>query len=1217
MNAPAASSPYAVVLRRPVAIFMVTLAVVVFGVFSYRLLPVELMPDITYPSLTVRTVYPGAAPQETEEHVTRPLEEALGVVGGLVRLVSVSRAELSDITLEFNWGTPMGRAWQEVNERLDTVLLPETAEKPIILRYDPSLDPVVRLALASRRAEDQTPEGLRRLRTFAEQELKRRLEQVEGVAAVRVLGGLEEQVSVELREEALRRTGLSIQEVVRRLGVENVNLAGGDLREGDTQYLVRTVNEFRSLEEIADLVVGRREGRELRLRDIGVVRSGWADREVITRFNGSEAVEIEIQKEADANMVAMADAVRRALAGDPAAADAQAREGLRGLLPRGWELELLSDRSTFIRAAVADVRDAAVIGGLLAVLVLYLFLRDFRTTAVISVAIPVSVVATFAPMNLSGLSLNIMSLGGLALGIGMLVDSGIVVVESIARCREEGDAPDAAVVRGTAEVGGAVVASTLTSVAVFAPMVFVIGVAGQVFADLALTVVYALVASLFAALFVVPALVAKLQREAGEPRLPLGRRLALLRYRSLGPLSQARSGMAGIVAALSGGMPLCAVGAWIASRAGLANLAWAAAGVALALAAAALVANAALRLAEPGARARRLGRVLAGLVFDPVVLALEGVWLGAVWMLVLAVVPLRAALGLAGWLLGRIAAPFVAVVQRGIRALQRAYPAFVRAALGRPAWVLGAAALGTAAMVLGLLRLDSALIPEVHQGEFDLELELPVGTPIERTLQAVAPLEAQALADARVGRTLLTVGADPEADSGPEEGEHTARLTVHLAPPAPPAGLAARVRETLGRLWLGLRYAGEGGVVALREEAVAADLRAALERLPEVEGRVVRPVLFSFRTPVEVEVEAFDLEQLQRLGERAAAVLAAIPGLRDVETSARLGSPEVQIVYDRQELVRRGLDVRAVADLVRTKIRGTSATEYRQRERRVDIVVRLDPEDRTTLRQLANLVVNPGDPVPVPLSAVAEIRLGTAPADIRRVGQRRVALVTANVEGRGLASASREIAARLGALDWPEGTGWRLSGQVQEMERSMRSLWLVLAIAVFLVYVVMASQFESILHPLLIMVTVPLALLGVVAVLWWLAIPLSVVVFLGMIMLAGIVVNNAIVFVDYTNRLRARGLGLEDALAEAGRVRLRPILMTTGTTVLGLLPMAVGLGDGAELRVPMALTVIAGLVTSTALTLVVLPTLYAVVEKALGGLRARAGAPSPRLVDRA
>jgi len=1233
-----AAGPFAVTVRRPVAILMVTVAAVVFGAFSYRLLPVELMPDVSYPSLTVRTEYAGAAPQEVEENVTRPVEEALGVVGGLVRMSSISRAGLSDVTLEFTWDTEMSQSWQEVTERLDTLFLPEDADKPLILRYDPQLEPVLRLALASSLDQDQGPSGLRRLRAYAEDTIKRRLEQVEGVAAVRVLGGLEEQVAVDLDEEALRRTGLSIQEVARRLEAENVNLAGGDLKEGETQYLVRTVNEFEALDEIAGLVVARVGGRDVRVRDVGTVRWGWADRKVITRLGQREAVELEIQKEADANVVAMAAAVRARLEGDAAA------RGIASDLPAGWQLDVVGDRSTFIEASVREVRDTALLGGILAVLVLYLFLRDFRMTAVVAVAIPVSVAAVFAPMNLSGLTLNIMSLGGLALGIGMLVDSGIVVIESIARCREEGDDPTTAVVRGTSEVGTAVIASTLTTVAVFFPMVFVEGVAGQVFADLALTVVYALLASLLVAIFLVPALAARSVASAGRASTPVPRDLLrrlkdAVRYRSLGPLSEddgaraprwlrpalwvlppfavlalpfvLRALSAGLTAltpsggAGRGGPPGGFAGPPPApeSAAGATGGPWiylAAPG--LALLAIVVVANLVLRLRAPR-RSTKLA-ALPMVPIDAILALLESAWLILVW----AVALVGGTVFVVGRVLGAAARvllwPLVRAFDVAFSAIQTGYPALLRSALRARAPLLVGATAALALSAWALTRLDTALIPEVHQGEFDVEVALPVGTPLEETLREVAPLEAWALADPRIERVLVQVGADPDADAAPEEGEHTARVSMRLAPEPEPDGTVARVAGLARRIAAGLGHAGVGGAVAIREEDVVRDVRAQLRGLADVEAKITRPVLFSFRTPIEVEVEAYDLDTLRRLGESVREAMAAIPFLTDVKTTARAGSPEVQISYDRDELVRRGLDVREVAEAVRTKIRGSSATEYRKRERRIDVVVRLAQDDRATVRQLRNLVVNPGGAVPIPLSAVADVRIAAGPADIRRVGQTRVAIVQANLAGGGLGRAGEEIRARLDRLDWPDGTTWRLAGQVQEMQRSLASLWIALGLSVFLVYVVMASQFESLLHPLLIMVTVPLALVGVVAVLVWLAVPLSVVVFLGMIMLAGIVVNNAIVLVDYVNRLRRRGRPLEEALIEAGSARLRPILMTTATTVLGLVPMSLGLGDGAEIRTPMALTVIAGLVSSTLLTLIVLPVLYAAVESLLPG-RAR------------
>ncbi|RMG44435.1 MAG: efflux RND transporter permease subunit [Acidobacteria bacterium] len=1191
---------FAVTVRRPVAILMVTLTVMVFGMFSYRLLPVELMPDINYPSLTVRTEYPGAAPEEVEENVTRPIEEALGVVGGLVRLSSVSRAGLSDVTLEFTWDTSMGQAWQEVTERLDSVFLPEDAGKPLILRYDPSLDPVMLLALASDRPEDQSPSGLKRLRTYAEQRLKRELEQLPGVAAVRVLGGLEEQISVDLDEQRLRRTGLSIQEVVRRLEVENVNVAGGDIKEGDTRYLVRTLNEFRTLDEIADLVVAERDGREIRLRDVGTVTSGWKDRQVITRLDGSEAVEIELQKEADANLVTMARTVREAVEGEGGSSG----PGLAAGLPEGWRLEIVSDRSRFIEASVREVRNTAILGGLLAVVVLYLFLRDPRATSVISVAIPVSLAASFAPMYLAGLSLNIMSLGGLALGIGMLVDSGIVVVESIARCREEGDPLQQAVVRGTAEVGTAVVASVLTTVAVFLPLVFVEGVAGQVFGDLALTVVFALLFSLLVAVFLVPALTARLTTGPARDRAPLRSRVSeIFRYRSL-PRPDAPA-WARAAAAAAGAFPWLAAAALVAASR---EVKPAAAALALTAAAAGLGGL----LASFIARIRRGDRLAAALahalVFDPALLVLEGAWLLLLGAVAAVFFAAATAVRAGGAVLGLVFAPAARATGLLLALLDRTYPRLVRASVRRPAPVLLGAAAALALTAWGLTRMDRALIPEVHQGEFDLAAELPVGTPLEETLAACAPIERAAIDDPRVRRALLRVGADPSADSEPEEGENTAHLLVALAPEGRPAGFVARVRRAAYRIAGALRHAAEGGLTAVREERVIADLRRVAAGIPDLQAQVSRPVLFSFHTPIEIEIQGYDLAVLRRLGERVREELRSIPGLSDVESTARPGSPEVQITYDRDALVRYGLDLRDVADLVRTKVQGSAATQFRRRERRIDIVVRLGEKHRATVRQLRNLVVNPGGAVPVPLSAVARIEIAEGPADIRRVGQRRVALVRANLNGLSLGRAGELIRRRLERLEWPEGTSWRLAGQAREMQRSLRSLWIALGLSVFLVYVVMASQFESLLHPLLIMITVPLALFGVVVVLGGLGIPISVVVFLGMIMLAGIVVNNAIVLVDYVNRLRRRGLSVEDALVEGGRVRLRPILMTTATTVLGLLPMSLGLGDGAEIRTPMALTVIAGLLSSTLLTLIVLPTLYSGAERVAARIRSGRGA---------
>ncbi|MCM2270365.1 MAG: efflux RND transporter permease subunit, partial [Thermoanaerobaculia bacterium] len=500
--------------RRPVAVGVVFLAAVLFGWLSYFRLPVNLMPELTYPTLTVRTEYPGAAPEEVENEVSRPIEEVLGVIGGLQRISSISRAGVSDVVLEFHWETRLADAVQDTLERLDQVLLPEQAERPLVLRFDPSLDPVIEFALTGTGERFAGEEGLRRLRRLAELQIKRELEPIKGVAAVQVRGGLEEEIHVKLDRAGLERVGLTPRQVIARLAEENVNIAGGTLEEGSVEYMVRTLNEYGSLAEIAATVVTPAGERPVRLGDVAQVVRAHRERQMVTRVGGGESVALDLFKEGDANMVALSQRVRAALgeleavgaepAPEATAPDADA--GRRGDAPAGLaarlereegvRLEIVADRSVFIEGSIAEVRNNAVLGGLLAVLVLYLFLRNLATTAIVAVSIPASLLVTFAPLNLLGVSLNIMSLGGLALGVGMLVDCSIVVLESIHRCREEGDDRVAAVVRGTNEVRGAVVASTLTTVAVFLPMVFVEGVAGQAFGDLALAVVISLVASL-------------------------------------------------------------------------------------------------------------------------------------------------------------------------------------------------------------------------------------------------------------------------------------------------------------------------------------------------------------------------------------------------------------------------------------------------------------------------------------------------------------------------------------------------------------------------------------------------------------------------------------------------------------------------------------------------------------------------------------------------
>ncbi len=1122
--------------ERPVAVLMVFTALVVFGFFSLNRLPVTLMPELTYPTLTVRTEYPGAAPEEVENDISRPIEEQLGVIGGLKRANSISRAGVSDVVLEFNWGTNMSEASQATLEKLDLVLLPAEAKRPLILQFDPSLDPIMELSFSGEGDRFAGEQGLRRLRRIADLQIKRALEPIKGVAAVRVRGGLEEEIHVLLDEEKLKRSNLAIQTVIDRLREENINVAGGTVKEGRAEYMVRTLNEYENIDQIAETVVLREAGRNLRIKDLGEVVLSNKELQLVTKTDGHESVQIDIYKEADANMVDLAKRIREAI-GDYKESDkdklAKAQKAEKGdkdkrderrhdsdeklarslYQAEGAVLQVMADRSTFIKSSIDEVKSTALLGGLLAVLILYLFLRNIRSTVIIAVSIPMSLMMTFAPLNLFGISLNIMSLGGLALGVGMLVDNSIVVLESIFRCLEEGDDLKTAAVRGTVEVRGAVFSSTLTSIAVFFPMVFVEGIAGQAFSDLGLAVVVSLLASYVVAVFFIPMLAS-------------------------------RGGM-GFNAPQQSGEAKRFLTSPAAFKASYQKMPAAAKFLILPV-------------------VYLILRLVIGVVFE----LLGKVILSVIWALL-------AIAGLSGKALGKVFGIIAwvpeQVAQFFLDRLSRWYPIAVRWTLANPTIVI-LIMVGCFWLTWDLGKgLENELLPQVHQGEFTFEVNLPVGTPIEQTRAALEQVEAAILADrADIRSLLVTFGYDVTNTKRSDEGEHSAKFKVVLMPNKDQVAVEERV---IGRL------------------------RDKFTGLPDIDVHVTRPVLFSEKTPIEVEIRGDDLDVLKASANQARNLLKGLPELADVETTLRAGAPEVQVVYDRDQIMRLGLNIGNVARSVRDKVKGSEATRYNMKDRRVPIIVRLNESDRNRLEGVGNLVVNPGSDHPIPLSAVAELVMGEGPSEVRRVEGQRVALINANIANGSLGTAVGAIEGALQRLDWPSDVTYAIAGQSKEWDQSKNSLFLALALSLFLVYVIMAAQFESLIHPLIIMFTIPLAGFGTVVGLKLLGIPLSIVVFLGMIMLAGIVVNNAIILIDYINTLRQRGVPLHDAIVEAGKVRLRPILMTTSTTILGLLPMALGLGDGAEIRTPMAITVIFGLLTSTALTLLMIPTLYYVVDR--------------------
>lgn len=1255
--------------ERPVAILMVVIGICVFGWISYKQLPLNLMPDITYPSLTVRTEYPGTAPEEIETTISRPVEQGLGVVSNLVSISSISKADQSDVKLEFTWNTNMDQATADVREKLDQVFLPEEAERPLILRYDPSLEPIMRLGLYGERS-------LFYLRYMADEELKRMLETVEGVAAVKVKGGLEEEIRVELNEQQLTLIGINIQQVKNRLAQENINLAGGNLKEGQTEYLVRTLNEFKSVDEIADVVIGNWNGKEIKIRDVGKVSRTNKEREIITRINGKESVELEIYKEADANVVAVAQRVKdrvfgtaeqqafvrnlKKKQGEKQKEEKPKKEQKQGQqqggpggeefrkqmmtnfiqynLPQGVKIDLLSDRSVFIENSVNEVKSTAVIGGLLAVLVLFIFLRNLTATVIIGLSIPISIIATFAPMKIFDVSLNIMSLGGLALGIGMLVDNSIVVLESIARCREEGDNLIQATIRGVGEVGGAVFASTLTTVAVFFPIVFVEGVAGQIFGDMALTVVFSLLASLAVALFVIPMLYSRESAKFASG-VQLGEMLQKHIFHfsteeEINLLINGDSRKKGSQKVTSGVMLfLNTIGLmfWKLFKAFFALIMALIKFLILPVMFLLIPVFALLRktriakfnyteralafarnpdfmgityvkeiwpsylvndsfpgfLQDLGKTKQRFkerkwkGKVVQILLF-PILFLFYLIKL--IFQLVLEIIfrlwhffiTAIALLGKGFILLLKLifylpTKLLFAGFNKTYGSIDSGYPKILKYSLEHRNMVLGSVAfLFILTIFVVAPRLGSELIPEVHQGEFNVEVAYPVGTPVEKTDERSLEIQKQLADYEGVEQVAAVSGADKASTQSSEEGEHTAKLTVTLR---------------------------RASSLVVQEEKLINQIRSHMTNYSGMEWKISRPVLFSFKTPIELEIQGYNLQKLSDIVRNVEEELKDIPGLYDVESNIQRGNPEVQIVYNRPLLAHYGLNISDVAAIVRNKVRGDVATEFKEQDRKIDILVRLREEDKESIEDLRRIIVNPGSDRPIPLEAVSDIQINEGPAEIRRVEQERTGLITANISGRDLSSVSGDIYQRLRSMDIPAEFSYRLTGQNKEMETSLNSLKLALLLAIFLVYIVMASQFESLLHPFVIIFTIPLALIGVFIFLYILNIPLSIVVFLGMIMLAGIVVNNAIVLVDYINQLRARGVEKMQAIVEAGRVRLRPILMTTATTVLGLAPMALGFGDGAEIRTPMAITVIIGLITSTILTLVVIPTVYSILDR--------------------
>jgi HAE1 family hydrophobic/amphiphilic exporter-1 len=1087
-----------VAVKRPVTVWMFTFAILLFGMVSLSRLALNLLPELSYPSLTVRTDYAGAAPGEIEQLVSKPIEETVGVVKGVRTVTSISKAGQSDVLLEFEWGTEMDMASLEVREKLDVLQLPLDVSKPTLLRFNPSLDPIIRFGFGAVDVADDTQiaavgeteatpiildtEGMKALRSYAEEEIKRNLESVNGVASVRVGGGLENEIQILVDQQKASQLNISLSDVIQRLKSENVNTSGGRVEDGSQEYLVRTLNQFQSLDDMRNLFVATREGRHIRLGDIAEVVDAHKERSSITRFKTFEGVEIAIYKEGDANTVQVAQNVRQRL------------QQLQKEMPKQYQLQMVYDQSEFIASAINEVKSAGVIGSILAMFVLYLFLKNIWTTLIISISIPVSIVATFNLMYGNDISLNIMSLGGIALAVGLLVDNSIVVLENIDRYKRTDMPILEAAAKGTKEVSMAIVASTLTTMAVFFPLVFVEGIAGQLFSDQAMTVTFALAASLVVALTIIPMMAAQEKTNNNKDELDLGQ-------------SKVKTPPA-------------------------TKLGWA-------------------------------GHYLA----------LPFVYLAKVMFYYLPLFIISFTLLLVR-LLSKVAmlimTPLLWLFDKVYLSLENVYHRGLTGALKLRVLVLSMVVLTASLSILLIPKLGVELIPSLSQGEFYAEITLPTGSKLENTDAVLAELANFTEQQEGVSRTYSLAGTGSLMNSTPGQG---------------------------GDYWGKINVVLDTGSTQQDELRVMGSMRDYLSKIAGVQSKFSKPELFSFATPLEIEIAAYDLNMLKRYSEKLVSLMDKQASFADVSSNMQAGNPELKIHFDHNKLAQLGLDAASTSKLIAAKIGGEVASKYSIDDRKVDIMVRTQEQQRDSAADIAQIIINPGSSPSIPLDAVADIEMSIGPSEITRIGQQRVAVITANLNQGDLGEAVVLARQLIAELKLPLNMKATVAGQSEEMESSFESLKFALALAIFLVYLIMASQFESLLHPFLILFTVPLACAGSIYGLYITGTTVSVVVFIGLIMLAGIVVNNAIVLIDRINQLRAEGLDKTEAIIEAAQSRLRPILMTTFTTTLGLLPMAIGLGDGAEIRAPMAITVIFGLLFATLLTLFLIPVLYSLFDR--------------------
>lgn len=1116
---------------------MIVAAVVVFGWVSLQQLPVDLMPDVSYPTITVRGNYAGAAPLEIEREIVEPLEQVLRTVEGVRHVESVSRPGYAEIYLQFQWGSDLDIATQRVRERLALAELRDGISPPKILRYDPALDPVFRVAISGRSSE--------MLGSYARDELAPALSSTPGVALVRVRGGSNALIRVEVDPDALARHALNIERVEERLRAENISLVGGRLHDHGREVLIRTDSTLASIDALREVVLAREGDALLRLGHVATVQRVVERPEMYTTWNGQESVELDVFREADANLIEVVDQLRARLF--------NARNPLVNDLPPKIELAVSADASHYVRAAIKEVQSNAMFGAICAILVLLLFLRAIYPTLVISLAIPLSVIATFAPMLWSNITLNMMSLGGLALGVGMVVDNAVVILEAIYRRTELGDAPRTASLQGTKEVGGAVIASTFTTVVVFAPIVFMQGIASLFFRDLGLTVALALFASLAFSLAFVPTLLALRGRRRDE--------------QATAPDIQNTEGWRSIALFCSDRRRMKG---YIAEQSGI----WA---LLLKLLAPIFMAYAAIRLAV-SLPFEALYKFLVGTILSALAAAMRRVRGRA-----------RSRFARKNHLARKSPAE--------TRAIVRAYRNMIAWVLDHAfvVWIAISALLLSAILAWPTLGLE--LIPAQQSDSFHVRLAFDPATPLQEVAQQTAEIERRIGAIHEVKSTASSAGAQ-------EQGQQRERSAVHVS----------QVRVQL--------HASKNPRVRIAR--ATNNLRQVLHDVPGVQWSIEEMRVVANYAPLRIEILGEDVDELRQSAARIDQLLQSIEGVVDVRNAQQQGNDELVVRLHDAQLAAYGLSAEDVATTVRSMTRGAQSTTIRSDNERLEVQVRA-PEHASieTLKALPIALTKTdfGDAQSsastpsiggiqldealrsasnsatlqkraVRLDQVADFELSAGPSEIRHIRGRRAAIVEAGTDVRDVGGLTQRVHHELQNLALPDNVTAQLSGQNEEIDAARANLIFAFLLAVFLVYAVMASLFESFIGPLLIMITIPLALAAVVLGLAVSGFPLSVVVLIGAIVLVGIVVNNAIVLVDTMLQLEREGMERKSAIVHASSIRLRPVAITATTTILGLVPMLIGQGEGAQIRQPLALVLVVGLSVSTLLTLVVIPVFY-------------------------